>query len=69
MSQQNLPCTPAPPPKTIEGGFIFFAPKLFLQRKVDFVGGIRTRTPNNVFFRHNHSNPISTKLTLFDNIK
>ena len=51
MSQQDLPGIP--PPKTIE--------------KVDFVGDICIGTHKNVVLRHNHSNPISTKLTPFDN--
>ena len=50
----------------IEGGFIFFAwvssaIKYFSPKKVDFVGDIRIAT------HQNHLNPISTKLTLFDN--
>ena len=69
MSQQALPCTPQ---KMIEGGFIFFvwvssATKIFPKKKVDFVGDIRIGTHQNVVLRHNHLNPISTKLTFFDN--
>ena len=72
MSQQTLPCTP---PKTIEGGFIFFAwvssatKNFFPKEKVDFVGDIRIRTHKTVVLRHNHSNPISIMLTLFDSIE
>ena len=70
MSQQALPCTP--PPRMIEGGFIFFVwvssvTKFFSKKKVDFVGDIRIGTHQNVVLRHNHLNPISTKLTSFDN--
>ena len=70
MSQQFLPCTP--PPKMIEGGFIFFVwvssvTNFFSSKKGDFVGDIRTGTHQNVVLRHNHLNPISTKLTSFDN--
>ena len=51
MSQQALPCTP--PPKMIEGGFIFsygclVPPKFFPKKKVDFVGDIRIGTHQNV---------------------
>ena len=72
MKQQALLCT-APPPRMIESGFIFFShgclvpPKLFPKTKVDFVGDIRIGTHQNVVLRHNHLNPISTKLTSFDN--
>ena len=70
MSQQALPCTP-PPPRMIEGGFIFFVwvssvTKIF-PKKMDFLGDIRIGTHQNVVLRHNHLNPISTKLTSFDN--
>ena len=72
MSQQVLPCTPPPPPKMIEGGLFFsygclVSPKFFPKKKVDFVGDIRIGTHQNVVLRHNHLNPISTKLTSFDN--
>ena len=74
MSQQTLRCTPPPPPKknTIQGGFIFFdwvlvPPKLVPQRKMDFVRDIGIRTHKNVVIRHNHSNPISTNLTIINN--
>ena len=70
MSQQVLPCIP--PPRMIEDGLIFFAwvssaTKIFFLKKVDFVGDIRIETHQNVVLRHNHLNPISTKLTSFDN--
>ena len=70
MSQQALPCTP--PPRMIEGGFIFFVwvssvTKIFPKKIVDFPGDIRIGTHQNVVLRHNHLNPISTKLTSFDN--
>ena len=70
MSPQALPCTP--PPKMIEGGSIFFVwvssvTNIFSSKKVDFVGDIRIGTHQNVVLRHNHLNPISTKLTSFDN--
>ena len=69
MSQQALPCTP---PKMIEGGFIFsygclVSSKFFPKKKVDFVIDIRIGTHQNVVLRHNHLNPISTKLISFDN--
>ena len=77
MSQQDLLCTPPPQKKqkkTIESGFIFLhmclvPPNLFPGKKVEFVGDISTRMPKNVVCHHNHSNPISTKLTLFGNIE
>ena len=70
MSQEALPCIP--PPRMIEGGFIFFAwvsstPKFLFLKKGDFVGDIRIQMHQNVVLGHNYLNPISTKLTLFDN--
>ena len=62
-----------PLPRMIEGGLIFFTwvssvtKIFFLKKKVDFVGDIRIGTHQNVVLRHNHLNPISTKLTSFDN--
>ena len=62
-----------PPPRMIEGGFIFFVwvssvtKNFSSKKKVDFVGDIRIGTHQNVVLRHNHLNPISTKLTSFDN--
>ena len=44
-------------------------PKFFPPKKVEFVGDIHIRTHKNVVLRHNHSNPISTRLTLFDSIE
>ena len=73
MSQQALPCIdPPPPPRMIAGGFIFLAwvssaTKIFYKKKVDFVRDVRIGTHQNVVLRHNHLNPISTKLTSFDN--
>ena len=73
MSQQDLPFTPHPK-KTIEGGFIFFAyvslvpPNLFPQRKGGFCRRYSHQNAQKRFFCHNHSNQISAKLTLFDNI-
>ena len=57
-----------PPPRMIEGRFIFFVwvssvTKIFSSKKVDFVGDIHIETHQNVVLRHNHLNPISTKLT------
>ena len=49
-----------PPPKTIEGGFIFISwvssvTNFFSSKeKVDFVGDIRISTHKNVVLRHNH---------------
>ena len=43
------------------------SPKFFPKKKADFVGDIRTGTHQNVVLCHNHLNPISTKLTSFDN--
>ena len=43
------------------------SPKVFPKKKVDFVEDIRIGTHKNVVLRHNHLNPISTKLTSFDN--
>ena len=69
MGQQDLPCNP--PSKNDRGwvGSFFLhrcllssATKTFFPKeKVDFVEDIRTRTAKYVVFRHNHSNPISTK--------
>ena len=72
MSQQVLPCTP--PPQNDREWVHFFrmgvlSPKFFPKKKVDFVGDIRIGTHQNVVLRHNHLNPISTKLTSFDNIE
>ena len=72
MSQQVLPCTPPPP--NDRGWVHFFAwvssvTKIFSSKKVDFVGDIRIGTHQNLVLRHNHLNPISTKLTSFDNNK
>ena len=74
MSQQDLPCTPPPPPqknRSRVGSFFshrcLVPPKCFLEEKVDFVGGICLGTHKNVVLRHNHLNPISTKLISFDN--
>ena len=73
MSQQDLPCTP--PQKKLPKEVNFFRigvlipPKFFPKEKGDYVGDMRTRTPRNVVFRHNRSNPISTRLTLFGNIE
>ena len=61
MSQQTLPCTP---PLNDRGCVHFFPIE-----KVDFVGDIRIRTHKNVVLSHNHSNPILTRLTLFDKIE
>ena len=70
MSQQVLPCTP-PPEWSRVGSFFSYgclvSPKFFPKKKVDFVGDIRIGTHQNVVLRHNHLNPISTKLTSFDN--
>ena len=73
MSQQTLPCTP-PPKRSRVGSFFphrcLVPPKFFCPKeKVDFVGDIRIRTHKTVVLRHNHSNPISTRLTLFDSIE
>ena len=70
MTQQALPCTPSP--QNDQGWVHFFAwvssaTKIFSSEKVDFVGDIRIGTHQNVVLRHNHLNPISTKLTSFDN--
>ena len=43
------------------------SPKFFPKKKVDFVGDIRIGMHQNVVLRHNQLNPISTKLTSFDN--
>ena len=71
MSQQALPCTP--PPQNDRGWAHFslygcLVPQQnFPKKKVDFVGDIRIGTHQNVVLRHNHLNPIPTKLTSFDN--
>ena len=67
MSQQALQCTS---PQNDRGLVNFFSHEChqnFFQQKLDFVGDIRTGTHQNVVLRHNHLNPISTKLTSFDN--
>ena len=74
MSQETLPCTPPPPPKRSRVGSFFghrclVPPNFFPKEKVHFVGDIRIRTHKTVVLRHNHSNPISTKFTLFDSIE
>ena len=57
-----------PPPRMIEGACVnLFLHQFFFLKKVDFVGDIRIGTHQNVVLRHNHLNPISTKLTSFDN--
>ena len=72
MSQQTLPCTP---PQNYRGWVHFFRigvychQNVFPKEKVDFVEDIRIRTHKTVVLRHNHSNPISTRLTLFDSIE
>ena len=73
MSQRALPCNLPPPKKKTPRFGPFFArvssaANFFLKDKVDFVGDIRIGTHRNVILRHNHSNPISTRLTLFDNM-
>ena len=61
-----------PPPQNDRGWVHFFRmgvwchQNLFL-KKADFVGDIRIGMHQNVVLRHNHLNPISTKLTSFDN--
>ena len=72
MSQQTLPCTT---PQNDRGWVHFFRigvlchQNFFPKEKVDFVGDIRIRTHKTVVLRHNHSNPISTRSTLFDSIE
>ena len=64
-----------PPPKQSRVGSFFshrclVPPKFFPQRKSGFCRRLeRIRTHTTVVLRHNHSNPISTRLTLFDNIE
>ena len=64
-----------PPQKNDRGWVYFFRigvlchQKFFHKEKVEFVGDIHIRTHKNVVLRHNHSNPISTRLTSFDNIE
>ena len=60
-----------PPPKKRSRMDSFFSHrclvslKIFRKEKVDFVGDIRIRTHKNVVLRHNHSIPISIRLTLY----
>ena len=70
----GLTVHPPPPPQNDHsrvGSFFSYgclvSPKFFPKKKVDFVGDIRIGTHQNVVLRHNHLNPISTKLTSFDN--
>ena len=71
MTEQILPCTPPLKKKpdwaklfffigTVSSVFIFF----FKKEKGDFVGGVRARTPQNAYFCHNHSNPISNQVNI-----
>ena len=70
MSQQAY-VHPPPPEKSRVGSFFshgcLVPPNFFPKKKGDFVGDIRIGTHQNVVLRHNHLNPISTKLTSFDN--
>ena len=64
-------CLTVHPLQNDRGGSFFshgclVAPNFFL-KKVYFVGDIRIGTHQNGVLRHNHLNPISTKLTSFDN--
>ena len=72
MSQQTLPCTPPPKKNDLSGVFFAYVSSVtknfFPKEKVDFVGDIRIKMHKNVVLRLNHSSPISTRLTLFDNI-
>ena len=72
MSQQTLPCTHPPPPRTAEGGFIFsyrclVFSKNVLKGKPVYFGVITFKDPKNVLFQHIHSNPILINLTFLDN--
>ena len=69
----DLTVHPPPPKRSRVGSFFshrcLVSPKFFPKEKVDFVGAIRIRMHKNVVLRHNHSSPISTRMTLFDNIE
>ena len=73
MSQQDLPCTPPPQKKKRSRVGSFFSHmclvplKKIPQRKVVFCRRYSHWNAQNVVLRHNHLNPISTKLTSFDN--
>ena len=54
---------PPPPPQERSRVGSFFSSK----KKWIFLGDIRIGTHQNVVLRHNYLNPISTKLTSFDN--
>ena len=62
-----------PPPRTAEGGFIFFVwvssvPKeKILKGKPVLFGIIEVKRPKNVVFQHIHSNPILIILTFLYN--
>ena len=58
-----------PPPKAVEGGFIFRClvfPKNVLKGKPVPFGVIEIKRPKNVVFGHIHSNQIFKNLSLFD---
>ena len=61
MSQQALPCSPPPPPEEKKPSRVVYLvpPNYFLKDTVHFVGNPKDRV-----LHQNHSNPISTKLTL-----
>ena len=61
-----------PPPQNDQGWVHIFRMGVqchqnFFLKKVDFVGDIGIGTHQNVVLRHNHLNPILTKLTSFVN--
>ena len=69
MSQQALLCTPPQKRSRVDSFFshrCLVSLKIFLKVKVDFAGDIRIGAHKSVVLRHNHSNPISTKLALFN---
>ena len=69
MSQQTLPCTP--PPRTVEGGFIFFSykclvlPQNVFKGKPEYFGVIHDKRPKNVFFSANSLKPNFNKVNIF----
>ena len=69
MSQQALRAPP--PPRMIEGGFIFFAwvssATKFFPKKSGFCRRYSHWNAPKVVLRHNHLNPIFTKLASFNN--
>ena len=72
MSQHTILCPP--PPRTDEGGFIFFvevfsiAPKNVLKGKPEYFGVVQVKRPKKMFFTAYSLKPNIDNTTLFDYI-